>query len=129
MVEPMKNMTWGKGREASKPFMKSLMTCLMAYNEPFRSVTRFLYASLSALATLGFMLTHYPVNRYWNSSVIRTNLFHEIFNENVNFIGYIIVGISEGNSFWRTSWVSRLVCEVVTDCFWRCCFIESQLIL
>lgn len=47
MVEPMKNMTRGKGSELSKPFMKSLMTYLMGHNEPYVTVTRFLYAFLN----------------------------------------------------------------------------------
>lgn len=40
MVEPMKNMTRGKGSEPSKPFMKSLMTYLMARNERFSYYNR-----------------------------------------------------------------------------------------
>ena len=52
MVEPMKNMTRGKGSEPSKPFMKSLMTFLMGHNEPYVTVTRFLYAFLNVVAAL-----------------------------------------------------------------------------
>lgn len=31
----MKNITWGNGKRAHKPFMKSLMTSLMGHNEFF----------------------------------------------------------------------------------------------